>query len=220
MPTRYGSVHVAHTLSRSQPPDVHSTGPMDLIIVRHAKPQASAESADPPLSEVGHRQAATAAQRLQHDGITHIVASTMQRAHQTAQATAEVIGLPVALRDDLREADEHTGSYTPPDEITADHEIAKRFAADPYSLFEDGYEKFSAKVVGAFDDIIASHRGATVAVFCHGMVMATYLDNLWGLGDPFKPHHDYTGIMRIRASSTGLRSVRCFNDTGHVIEPG
>lgn len=191
---------------------------MDLIIVRHAKPQASADSADPPLSDVGQRQSVVAADRLRHEPITHIISSTMQRAFQTAQPTADRLGLTVTRRDDLREADEHTGSYTPPDEITADHEMVKRFADDPYSLFEHGYEHFSTKVVGAFDDIIASHRGATVAVFCHGMVMATYLDNVWGLGDPFRIQHDYTGIMRVRASSTGMRTVRSVNDTGHVTE--
>lgn len=193
---------------------------MDLIIVRHAKPERSPDSADPPLSELGLRQAATVGQRLADFDLDAVYASTMHRAHQTAQPTADAFGLEIGLRDDLREADEHTGSYIPPDEITADDEVAKRFAQDPYSLFEHGYENFSTKVVGAFDEIIATNRGQTVAVFCHGMVMATYLDNLWGLGDPFKPHFGYTGIMTVRASSTGLRSVRSFNDTGHVTEPG
>lgn len=192
---------------------------MDLILIRHAQPLRSAETADPELSDLGHRQAAAVGERLASEPISVIVASSMHRARQTAEPTAGHFGLGIELRDDLREADEHLGSYTPGEQMTADDEVVKRFMKDPYLLFEHGYEPFSNKIVNGFEDIIAKNRGETVAVFCHGLVIGTYLDHLWQLGDPFKPHVDYTGITRVRASSTGLRSVRSMNDTGHVVEP-
>lgn len=192
---------------------------MDLIIIRHAQPLRSAETADPELSELGHRQASAVGQRLSNEPISAIIASSMHRARQTAEPTAARLGLNIALRDDLREADEHTGSYIPSEEMNPDDEVVKRFIQDPYLLFEHGYEPFAKKVVNGFEEIIANHRGQTVAVFCHGLVIAAYIDHLWQLGDPFKPHVDYTGITRVRASSTGLRTVRAMNDTGHVVEP-
>ena len=64
------------------------------------------------------------------------------------------------------------------------------------------------------DDVFA---GKTVAVFCHGMVMAVYLQTLWSLEDPWRNQPAYTGIYRVTASSTnGMRSIRSINETGHV----
>ena len=48
-------------------------------------------------------QAAAAAQRLRNRGIASIVSSPLSRAHDTAQAVAAVLGLPVSLLDDLQE---------------------------------------------------------------------------------------------------------------------
>jgi len=172
--------------------------------------------ADPPLSELGLRQADLVAERLRTEPVSHIVASTMLRAQQTAEPLATILGHSVETRDDLREAGEHHGRYKPTEEMRPDDPEALMWVNDPMSMFPDGYDKFQARVVGAFDDIVARHRGGTVAVFCHGMVMASYLDALWDLDSPTDILIDYTGLFRVRASSTGKRSVRSINETGHV----
>jgi len=140
----------------------------------------------------------------------------MTRAAQTAQPLADALGKELSQRDDLREADEHHGRYVPAEEMTMDDDFMKSMAENPMNLFEHGYDHFRDGVVAAFDDLIASHRGETVAVFCHGMVMASYLQHLWALESPFVPQLDYTGIMRVAAASNGLRTVKSVNETGHV----
>lgn len=189
---------------------------MELIIVRHARPVASEDSADPPLSDLGLQQADLVGERLKMETIGHIVSSTMTRAHQTALPLANHLGLEIETRDDLREAGEHHGRYKPTEEMRPDDPEALAWVNDPMSMFPGGYDNFQGRVVDAFDDIVARHRGGTVAVFCHGMVMASYLDALWNLGNPLNMLIDYTGLFRVRASATGRRSVRSINETGHV----
>ncbi|MCC6719943.1 MAG: histidine phosphatase family protein [Acetobacteraceae bacterium] len=85
---------------------------------------------DIPLNATGIAQAQAAAPLLVGRGIASIVASPLSRAHDTARAAAEVLGLPVELDEGLREtsfgaqegqpmvdwfADWVDGTYTPPD---------------------------------------------------------------------------------------------------------
>ena len=58
---------------------------------------------DIPLNPVGVAQAKTAAALLRNRGIRSIVASPLSRAHDTALAVGEAIGLPVHLEEELRE---------------------------------------------------------------------------------------------------------------------
>lgn len=195
---------------------------MDLIIIRHARPEreekAEGERADPPLSALGLRQAELLAEVLAEEHIDHIVASTMVRAHQTAMPLAERLGMDIELRDDLREADQHSNRYVPAEEMTPDDPMVKQWMDDPLTIFDGGYETFRDRVVGGFDDVIDNNGGKTVAVFCHGMVTAVYLQVLWDLADPFKLQPDYASLTRVRASSKGFRTVKSVNEHVHMRE--
>ena len=57
------------------------------------------------LSDLGHQMAATVAESLKENDITHIVASPLIRAQQTAQPTADLLGLPIATDERVIEAD-------------------------------------------------------------------------------------------------------------------
>jgi broad specificity phosphatase PhoE len=83
-------------------------------------------------------------------------------------------------------------------------------------MFSDGYEAFRGRVRSAFDAIVEANRGGTVAVYCHSMVAAVYLQVLLGHDDPFAVMADYCGIMRVTASTTGIRTLRSVNETGHL----
>lgn len=194
---------------------------MELIIVRHARPerQENAEHegpADPPLSELGRRQAETVAEFLADEDIDHVVASSMRRAHETAMPLATRLGLDIELRDDLREVDQHRSVYIPAEEMKPDDPMVAEYLDDPMNIFEGDYEGFRDRVVAGFDDVVATNRGRTVAVFCHGMVMAVYLQVLWDLDSPWKLQPSYCGMIRVTASSNGLRSVRTINETAHI----
>ena len=192
---------------------------MELVIVRHALPESDKRDdgpADPPLSPLGLRQAAAPANLLATEGVDHVVTSTMQRAIQTGRPLADRLGLTPERLEDLQETDHRRSSYTPVEEMDADHEVVREFLNDPLSMFTDGYEAFRDRVTVALDAVVADNRGRTVAVFCHAMVVGVYLQTLLDLNDPFAVMADYCGITRVAASSTGIRSVRSFNETGHL----
>ena len=192
---------------------------MELVIVRHALPESDKRDdgpADPPLSPLGLRQAEATANLLATEGVDHVVTSTMQRAIQTGRPLADRLGLTPERLEDLKESDHLRSSYTPVEEMDADHEVIREFLDDPLSMFADGYEAFRDRITTALDAVVADNRGRTVAVFCHAMVVGVYLQTLLDLNDPFAVMADYCGITRVAASSTGIRSVRSFNETGHL----
>jgi 2,3-bisphosphoglycerate-dependent phosphoglycerate mutase len=194
---------------------------VQLLVVRHARPhRADGEdaTADPELTALGHKQAAATADFLAGEGIDHVVASPLRRAQQTAAPLAARLSCPIETVEGLREIDPFGGAYVPAEEMTMEHQVVQDLSGDPLRLFGSagGFEQFRSVVVAAFDEIVARNRGRTVAVFCHGTVIGTYLSALFGTDDPFTLLPDYCGLYRIAASSTGLRTVRSANETGHV----
>lgn len=196
---------------------------MDLIIIRHALPERDERSdgegtADPELSVAGRHQAEATAEFLERERVDHIAASPMRRAHQTAMPLALRRALEIELHDGLKEADHYSSSYVPSEELTPDDEAYQMFTEDPMAIFEPhgGIDGFEGTVVGAFEHLIGTNQGRTVAVFCHGLVMGVYLRSLLGHDDPYQLTPDYCGIMRVKASSTGVRSVSSVNETAHV----
>lgn len=72
---------------------------MRIVFVRHGHPDYTTDT----LTELGHRHAAAAAERLRNEGISEIYASPMGRAQQTAQYTADLLGLPIRTLPFMRE---------------------------------------------------------------------------------------------------------------------
>ncbi len=192
---------------------------MELLVIRHALPEAEVRSdgpADPPLSALGIQQAEATAEFLADETVDAIVTSTMRRAIQTGQPLADRLGLTLKRLDGLKESDHRRSSYTPAEDMDADHEVIREFMEDPLRMFSDGYEPFRDRVQKTFDEIVASQRGRTVAVFCHSMVASVYIQTLLGHDNPFALISDYCGISRISASSTGVRTLRSVNETAHL----
>ena len=83
---------------------------MDLYVARHGQTLWNVQCkvcgrTDLPLTEEGLHQAQLLAQDAVGKGIDVILASPMLRARQTAQAVAQVLGLPVEIDDRLIEQD-------------------------------------------------------------------------------------------------------------------
>lgn len=196
---------------------------MDLIIIRHARPRrhvvaGDGETADPGLSDVGREQAQRTAGYLHAEGIDHVVASTMTRAYETAEPLAGMLGVDVERMDDIKESDHASRVYVPAEEISADDpDTAHYFEGNLHDhVFSDGLDAFEARVLRGFQHIIDTNRSKRVAVYCHGMVTSVFLRTILRFDDPLSLTVDYCGISRVRASSTGLRSVRSVNETHHV----
>lgn len=196
---------------------------MDLIIVRHGRPirhevAGEHETADPPLSELGHQQAKRAAEYLKHEGIDHIAASTMRRAHETAMPLADLLGLEIELIDDLVESDHKSKAYVPAEEMDPDDPVvAKILEGDVRdNIFSDGFDAFEERVLRGFDHVIESNRSKTVVTFCHSMTTSVFLRSILQYPDPLSIIVDYCSITRVRAAWVGVRSVRSINETDHV----
>lgn len=73
---------------------------MYLYIIRHGHPVYGPEER---LTEIGHKQAKALVPRMVQSGITKIYSSPLRRARETAQPTAEALGLPVQIEDWMSE---------------------------------------------------------------------------------------------------------------------
>lgn len=81
---------------------------MDLLLLRHAQPawsQQRRSQVDPGLTDLGHRQALAAAERLQGMHLDRVLVSTARRAQETSVPLRERLpaGTPVDDRDWLHE---------------------------------------------------------------------------------------------------------------------
>jgi len=142
-----------------------------LLVVRHAESTWNAERrwqgrADPPLSELGRRQAAAAGPAAAGEGVEAVWTSPLRRARQTGEILAEALAVPLATHCDLVERD--AGPWTG---LTR-AEIEARW---PGHLDEGrrppGYEEDTSVVArarAALEAVTAASKRGTVLVITHG----------------------------------------------------
>jgi probable phosphoglycerate mutase len=193
---------------------------MELILIRHGLPIAVERDdggpADPPLSELGHAQAAAVGRHLGGDRIDRIYSSPLRRAHQTALPLAEALGLELELEPRVAEYDRDSESYVPLEELRErDYESWLDFMSRGYPEGMD-LDDFRRDVLAGIEDIVAANPGACVAVFCHGGVINTWASHVIGLGFKLFFNPDYTSVNRFLAASSGVRSVGSLNERTHL----
>lgn len=188
---------------------------MNLLLIRHAEQQTAPFGFDPDLTDVGRRQAEHLARHLAPEPIDAVWVSPLARARQTAAPIAARHRLEPVLHpglrelggDDLRDArlDDRTATSV----LRRGWEALRGGATDADGLDVHGFRE---RVRTALDEIVAAHPGSTVAVICHGGVINAYLATVLGLSRAmwFEPAH--ASIQRLRASSTGLRTVEALNE--------
>lgn len=183
------------------------------------------------LSDLGRRQARALAERMTRYKPTAIYSSPTARAAQTAQPTAEALGLPVTLDDDLREVEL---GVVGPDAATEDpaevsrilrrrlQEIANvavgggKWSAIPGS---EPSARLRGRMLAAVARIHAAHPGERVAVFSHGGAINAYFADLLGLErDYFFPAAN-TSISVARVLGE-RRLLMALNDISHLREAG
>jgi broad specificity phosphatase PhoE len=195
---------------------------VDLVLIRHAEPVRIGEGevegpADPELHERGHQQCERLATWLADEHLDAVYASPMQRARQTAAAVAAPRGLDVQLVDDLAEFDRMAGFYIPIEELRATKDPRMQSWADgDFSDVQADPVEFRQRVVAGMDRIIADNPGRTVAVVSHGGVMNAFLAEVVGIDRLLWFDVDYTGICRLVASRSGIRTIVSLNETAHL----
>jgi probable phosphoglycerate mutase len=212
------------------------SGVTELVLVRHAKQAVSdnfldqtvGDLHDPPLAEVGQRQAKAVAAALTSTGqaIDAVYCSVSQRARDTAAAIASDAGLDAITVDGIEEI----GFFRdlPPDQTPLEalgearfHGFQRHWARtrrwDAWPASEPGSE-FCSRVIDGLEGLIAAHPGQRVVVVTHGGSINAFVGDILGTRDDmfFTPAH--ASITRVRAKHD-RRVVSTLNELQHLSGP-
>jgi probable phosphoglycerate mutase len=204
----------------------------ELILVRHGQQQFPGQDAavedwrDPPLTELGWKQAAAAGAALADEEIVAVYSSRLARAHETGKAIAERHGLEVNVMENLAEV--HMFGYLKPHErpldVMSETELEgarRRFARERkweiYPYTESSLD-FRRRVGNVIEGIIAAHSGQKVVVACHGGVINAFVADFLDVGADmfFRPAH--ASIHRVLARHE-RRVVLTLNELSHLRHP-
>jgi len=141
--------------------------------VRHGESTWNVEGrwqgqADPPLTELGERQAAVAAQAV--GAVDAIVASDLQRAIHTAAIISTAIGVgPVLVDPRMRERNAGEWQGLTRDEIEERYPGWLKDKKRPDGFEHD--EPVVARALGLLDELAATYEDAAVLIITHGGVI-------------------------------------------------
>ena len=200
-----------------------------LVFVRHGKQEVPSGSftpglwTDPPLSELGRRQAAVVGKALAAEPVDAVLCSNLARAGQTAREVAAPHGLEPVVYPELREVETYRDvpagarleDVLPP---VMWHGVQERFNRElrwDVSPFSESSAEFRQRVVTVVEGILALHPGRRLAIVCHGGVINAYLGHLLGLRQDmfFRPAH--ASVSRVLAGD-GRRVIHTLNELHHL----
>jgi probable phosphoglycerate mutase len=203
-----------------------------IFLIRHGATVLTAEdrfagATDVPLSDTGREQVRRLAGRLSDDRITAVYASPLGRTVETARILAEPHGLPVGMRDGLREISH--GRW----EQKTRHEVEQLFPdeaaawdADPYTFAPVGGESglaVTARSLPVLMEIVRTHPGENVLVVSHKATIRLLLSSLLGF-DPrrYRDNLDQSpAALNIVDFKDAIRArLTLFNDTSHYEKAG
>ena len=202
--------------------------PTRILAIRHGETAWNVDTRlqghlDIPLNEVGLRQAQHLAQALsQRETIDAIYASDLSRAHTTAQAIAQALGLTVKIHPGLRER--HFGAfqgrtYAEIETELPEHAWHWRKRTPDWTPPEGGESLITLRerIVATVDELAAQHPGQQVVMVAHGGVLdilyraATHLE----LQAPRTWQLTNTSVNRLLWTPQGLSLVG-WGDTTHL----
>lgn len=182
---------------------------------------ADPKTGNPPLTELGHAQAQATAARLANEAIAALVASSLQRARQTAAPLAAALNLPLATEHRIGEIDRDGGRYQRIEAIRDEgREAWHAFLADPVGYFGGDGKIFLSDTLDGWHAIIETmlanpaERRATVA-FSHGFPINILLNHALGLDGKFRFAPAYGSITRLIVLGWDRLSVLSLNETAH-----
>lgn len=141
---------------------------------------------DVPINERGRHQARQLAAAFAGADFAAVWASPLVRARETAEIVAAALRLPPpSCHDGLKER--HFGAIqgVPKSELAELNPVLLQqiLRRNPAAEFEGGesMDEFADRILAAFADIGARHRGARVLVITHGWVMDVVARHIGGL---------------------------------------
>ena len=199
----------------------------EVLLIRHGRSAdvvpGSPESADPPLHEIGHEQAAALAARLAALEIHGVYSSHLRRAVETATPLAEQRGLEVGVRPDLEEI--RLGEWS-------NGEFRRRAAAlDPewvaWSLTGrwdgipgcEGDDALRVRVAAVIVELAQRHRGRRIAVVAHGGEIDAYVSSMFDVPRSLWMAVENTSITVVSLNDVDGAHVTIVNDCHHLDDP-
>jgi len=190
-----------------------------LVLVRHGQTEANARGlllgrADPPLSELGRRQAAALASMVPNDA--RVVASPLTRTVETAEA----FGRAVDVDERWIELDYGTYEGQPVADVPPD--VWRTWRADPHFV-PGGGESLAAlgvRVRAACDDLLDEARDRDVIVVSHVSPIKAALGWALAVGDEvgWRMFVRVASIARVGVGPWGP-SLHSFNETPRMSDP-
>jgi broad specificity phosphatase PhoE len=196
------------------------------VLIRHGQSTWNREhriqgQLDPPLSELGRRQATLLGARLGERRFAGLYASDLKRAFETAEVVGAAVHLEPEPRSSLREV--FLGEW----EGLTTEEIAARYPEAWASWVEDpdwdvvpggeGEAAFDRRVAAALDDILRLHPQGDVLVVTHGGVIQVALHHIVGTPSrglfPFKIQNASITLIERRDGRAIIGGV---NDIAHL----
>jgi 2,3-bisphosphoglycerate-dependent phosphoglycerate mutase len=209
--------------------------PARLLLVRHGQSTWNREhriqgQLDPPLSELGRRQAELLGRRLAGRRWAGFYASDLKRAFETATILGHAIGVAPKPMQSLREI--FLGEW----EGLRTDELAQRFP-DAWAAWTDepdwdlvpggeGAALFEARISAAIEEILQRHDHGDVLAVTHGGAIQVALHRAVGRAShglfPFKIQNASLSVIEKRDGKVVIAGV---NDVAHlepalVVEPG
>lgn len=195
-----------------------------VLLIRHGRSAdivpGSPESVDPPLHDLGKKQAIAVGNRLSQARIDAVYSSHLLRALHTAEAIASHHKLEVGVYEDLEEVrlgDWGNGEFRRR-AATADPEYVKWAAIGRWDGIPnaEGDQNFRSRVSTRINALAAQHEGGCIAVVCHGGVINAYLAEMLGTHRSLWMMVENTSITTVKLSDTP--SVLTLNDCSHLYD--
>lgn len=204
-------------------------GSTEILLIRHGESEPLVVGqpfplvdghGDPALAPEGRSQADRLAERMAAEAIDAIYVSTLRRTHETAAPLAARLDLTPIVERDLREV--HLGDWEGElyrqKAAQGDPVFLRVFAEQRWDAIPGGetMESLRSRVRGALERIVAAHPDQTVAVVCHGGVIAEVMAQATDTARPLTfLGADNASISQLVAFA-GRWIVRRFNDTAHL----
>lgn len=201
---------------------------MSLLLARHGETADNRRlvfqgQSGKALNALGRAQAKRLAERMSLHPPDVILASDLERAHETAKIIGEAIGLTPELDPELREVD--VGAWT-----GKSHDEVREQFPDEWGAWSSGidvrrgggetYGELAARIERAIVRAATAHAGKRVLIVSHGGSIKAYVAKMLGVsaeGMRALAGVGNCGLTNIeRDVRTGRSRLHAWNDTAHL----